>query len=131
MLDLVWHDLREASLVISFAGIVFDIPFIVQRSALLGLTPLLPRGGVGALLRRYTTDRHFDVRAILCNWDFRTPGTKDDWARAFALDAQTVTGADVGRLHREGKHGEIGQHCADDCRQTYAMYRRLSPFFGA
>lgn len=51
----------------------------------------------------------------------------DDLCCALGLPGKgDVTGADVGRLMREGKHAEVAAYCADDVRKARSVFRRMT-----
>lgn len=127
LLEMLWRELEAARLVVGFGIWGFDWPYFVMRSAMLGVRPTRP---VQPFMRRYSYQPLFDVRMAAANWDMRATGTLSDYAAAFGVStAQTVSGADVPRLHRENRHDLIAQHCRDDVQETYAIYQRLAPFF--
>jgi hypothetical protein len=132
LLEDVWAYVLQAAPLVTFSGFTFDIPFLTIRSVLLGVRPdmkVFSHVGVTPLLRRYTFDRHADVRMMLTSWDTRAPGTKSEWAAAFGLPAQEHSGADVGRLYRAGDFAAIARHCVADLNETWAMYTALAPLY--
>jgi hypothetical protein len=125
----LWQEIRAASQVVGFNSHIFDLPFIVTRSVLLGVEPTLTAGQIAPLFRRYTHRPHADVRMMLTNWDMRAPGKKADWAAAFGYTPQSVTGADVWQLYQSGNLGAIADHCCADVAETYGMFVRLAPYY--
>lgn len=126
LLECAWQLLADAAPLATYNGLVFDVPFLVIRSALLGVKP---SRDAAPLLRRYSTAPHFDVRAVLGNWDKFADGKQSDWAAAFGLPTQLTSGANVGALHRAGDHVAIAAHCTADVLEVWAIYHRLAPFF--
>jgi hypothetical protein len=132
LLEDVWAYVLQSAPLVTFSGFTFDIPFLTIRSVLLGVRPdmkVFSHVGVTPLLRRYTFDRHADVRMMLTSWDTRAPGTKSEWAAAFGLPSQEHSGADVGRLYRAGDFAAIARHCVADLNETWAMYTALAPLY--
>ncbi len=119
---------RRNSTIVSFAGTTFGGPFLLRRSRLVGLTPsiLIPLG-------RYRPDAHFDVSAILANWNRAQEFSLELWASQYGVagpwDRDT---ANVIRDHLAA--GEIAQ--ATEVEQArleaiHALYERLVPAYAA
>lgn len=126
LLRFFWQ-LAEGETIAGFNSHSFDLPFLVTRSLILGVTiPLrLPD-----YLRRYTYAPHFDVRMALTGWDARATGTLGDWATAFGLDAPVGKGAEVYGDFVMGNWEGIQDHCREDVETTLALARRVAPTFG-
>lgn len=125
----LWDLIRGAAQLVTFNGHSYDLPFLVTRSVLLGVEPTLTAGQIAPFFRRYTHRPHADVRMMLCNWDMRAHGKKSDWAAAFGMPPQAVTGADVWRLYQAGDLATIAKHACDDVAETYQMFERLRPYY--
>lgn len=119
--------LANANRLVSFNGLGFDVPFLITRSMLLGLTPqaIAPK-----LLRRYDFSQHFDVRMALTNWDSRAPGKMGDWLSAFGLEPKTGNGGDVYGMAQENRWGEIAEYTATDALRTWELAVKVAPWHG-
>lgn len=130
LLASVWADILSSSLLVTWNGFAFDLPYLVVRSVLSGVRHDAIGDRVAPLLWRYNYAPHFDVRMALAAWDMRAQGTRAEWAAAFGFAPQAWDGSAIGALHRAGDHDTIAKHCGDDVSETYAMFTRLAPFYG-
>ncbi len=71
---------RRNSTIVSFGGTSFGGPFLLRRSRLLGVTPSIP-----IPLTRYRPDTHFDVSAILANWNRAHEFSLELWASQYGV----------------------------------------------
>lgn len=106
---------------VTYNGLEFDLPYLLRRSALLGIeVPIL------APLRRYALGEHYDVMQALANWK---PGDRLPLriaARLFGLaKADGLDGAGVHEAWRAGRIEAVAAYCAQDARITYDLFRRL------
>lgn len=122
-----WGNVKSfAPDIVTFNG-SFDLRFILLRSLVHDVKPTIP---VAPLFRRYTVTPHFDVRAVLTNWDARESGTLTEWCQMFGIETRdTGSGADVWAWYQAGQFDKIQAHCADDIRMTKALYERIAPAF--
>ena len=106
----------------------FDLRYLAQRSAILGLTD--------SIFRPHEIDsrmtRPFDVFDTMLAWTGHvTRHVSLDWlCRVFGIDTKDdtdgISGADVARLYRAGEVGRIAKYCAQDVERTRAVYRRMT-----
>lgn len=111
---------------ISFNGRNFDAPFIMLRSALLGLRPTrdLMQG------TKFNYPYHTDLIDELCFFSPSSYGaTKrfnfDFYAREFGLQspkAEGIDGSKVKDFFLEGKVDEIAEYCMRDVTTTWKLY---------
>ena len=118
------HDAIRKGLLVTFNGLTFDLPFLHVRAAILGVAiPYQP----GVVLRRYVTQPHADLRAVLTNWDHKTTGTLHEWAHAFGIPVTDETsGADIGAMVEQGDVDGIRAHCASDLQLTAMLAERMA-----
>jgi DNA polymerase elongation subunit (family B) len=132
MLKKFWEDAKQYQHFITFNGRVFDVPFLMIRSAIHGIRPTkdLMRG-------RYVSQHNFDAIHIdlLDQLTFygavRRKGGLHLWSRAFGIESpksQGVTGDDVGRLFKEKKFMEIAKYNVGDLRATRALYEKWETY---
>jgi predicted PolB exonuclease-like 3'-5' exonuclease len=118
-------DFREAKAgLVTFNGLGFDLPFILNRAAILGVViPFRPSD----YLKRYTTLPHCDLFAVLSNWGQAQKGDSlHGWAKALGIPVDDATsGADVAAQYAAGDWDAIRAHCRSDIEITAAMYERL------
>ena len=130
LLSNFWSDLVQVrpTRFVTFNGKSFDFPYINVRSALLGV--LAPRD---LLLdtRRFATDRHFDVREALTNYDRYKKGTLEFFCEVFGVDSPKdgIDGSQVGEYFKQGRLEEIANYCLADCKATGELYSKLRPYY--
>lgn len=126
---------------VSFNGRNFDCPFLMLRSAVLGIRPSINfMGGTrwdfkvgGKSTDRYGGFEHIDLADKLC---FGTGFDKVGATRKFNLDFYTksfgipspksagVAGDKVPMLFAEGRSREIAEYCMRDVRATSDLYEK-------
>lgn len=130
LLSSFWSDLAQIrpTRFVTFNGKSFDFPYIIVRSAILGVPS--PRN-ITLDTRRFATDRHFDVREALTNYDRYRKGTLEYFCEIFGVPSPKggLDGSRVGEYFSEGRLGEIAEYCLADCRATAELYRRIRPYF--
>lgn len=122
-----WLAAERPSVVVTFNGKRFDVPFLNIRSAVHGLEPrvVIP-------MDRYSTSPHFDVREVLEGNERHRRGSLDYFCAIFGIDSPKaeLDGSRVAEAYVEGRIEEIVRYCLADCHATAALYRRLRPFWG-
>ena len=115
---------RDSPLVVTFNGRAFDAPYLMLRSAILGVPP--SRNLIG---HRYQLSNHCDLYDVLTFWNAsRMKGSLEFWCCQFGLASKDgIRGSDVGGMYREGRLDEIARYCLDDARATAQLYERLRP----
>lgn len=122
----LWRLVQEATLITSFAGAQFDLPFCVSRSLILGVT--IPNK-VRAMLRKYSTRPHFDTKEVLTNWQPKKGHSLDAWAKALGFPTKPgVTGADVAGLVANEQWNALALYAAHDACTTLGIAAKLAPF---
>ena len=125
-----WADVAQIrpTRFVTFNGKSFDFPYINIRSAILGV--MAPRE---ALLdtRRFSTDRHFDVRETLTNYDRYKKGTLEYFCEIFGVPSPKngIDGSKVGAYFKEGRIDEIAEYCLADCKATAKLYQRIRHYY--
>ncbi len=125
-----WWELldRRGVELVSFNGRGFDAPFLMLRSAALGVRP-----SVNLMAgTRYRYDRHTDLQDELAfySWSAGISPLKrfnlDFYCKAFGITSpkeEGVTGDQVPRLFSEGEHRIIAEYCVRDVFSTWNLYR--------
>ena len=133
LIGRLWNAIDTADRAVTWNGVGFDFPFLLMRSALLGV-PLPPALDAREYTRRYSTVRHYDVKAMVCQWDATKMRdhsgrwTLDAWAKAFALGGKVAAGSAVYGMHQAGEHNAIGAYAASDANLTFQLYERLNGY---
>ena len=130
LLSNFWADLAQVrpTRFVTFNGKSFDFPYIIVRSAILGV--MAPRD-VLLDTRRFATDRHFDVREALTNYDRYRKGTLEYFCQIFGVASPKngMDGSHVGEYYKAGRIDEIAEYCLADCRATGALYERIRHYY--
>lgn len=132
MLEKFWDGARKYNYFITFNGRMFDIPFLMVRSAIHGIRPTkdLMRG-------RYLSQQsfeavHIDLFDQLTFYGaMRRKGSLHLWTRAFGITSSKaggVTGDDVGRLFAEKKFLELAKYNAGDLRATKELHEKWEDY---
>ena len=129
ILEKFWEYMGADDRFITFNGRQFDGPFLMIRSAILGVRPT--RDVVG---RRYQFHPNCDLREVL---NFQ--GTINSRQMRFNLDlackafgitsskSDGMDGRSVELLFRAGRYEEIANYCLEDVRATAELYLKLAP----
>jgi DNA polymerase elongation subunit (family B) len=122
ILQEFWKTITHYGQFITFNGRSFDCPFVMLRSALLGIKPtrnLLPY--------RYSANEHCDLLEQLSYYGAFRKFNLDFYCKAFNIrspKSEGVTGLDMGRLFAEGRYSDIANYCLGDVKATADLFRR-------
>ncbi len=129
ILEYFWKVAQKYQDFVSFNGRGFDAPFMMVRSAIHKIRPtknLMPNRYLGSASSAYDAVRHIDLQDQLTFYGaVRKKGSLHLWARAFGIEspkADGVSGDDVGRLFKEGKHLEVAKYNVRDLKATRALH---------
>lgn len=112
----------------------WDLRVLTLRSALHDVVPSVGAYHIGLWQKKYRTAPHFDVKAVLLNWDVMQSGEGlSEWAAFFGVPGKTdgLSGKDVYPLFQGGMHDEIAEYCLADVLATAAVYGKVREYFGA
>ncbi len=121
-----WNAIKHYDQFITFNGRSFDCPFIMLRSAILGVVPsrnLVPY--------RYDTKIHCDLLDQLSFYSAVKKFNLDFYCKTFGIKSpksEGITGLDLGPLYREGKFREIAEYCLGDVIATAHLFNRWNEF---
>jgi len=122
----IWKMLSRTRRVVTFNGRSFDGPYLMLRSAMLGVPPTLNLAGP-----RFQLDPHCDLAEVLTFHGAighdRSYGL-DYWCRRFGITSpkeEGLEGSLVQSYYDSGRLEEIVQYCARDVEATTELYRRL------
>jgi hypothetical protein len=81
--------------------------------------------------RRFSTERHFDVREVLTNYDRYRKGTLEFFCDIFGVNSPKngIDGSKVGDYFKQGRLEEIANYCLADCKATGELYQRLKNYY--
>jgi len=125
MLVEFWRLLTRAGRIVTFNGRGFDGPFLMLRSAILGVAPTVNLAGY-----RYTFDPHCDLAEVFnFRGALRTDYSLDYWCRRFGITSpkeEGLQGHQVQQAYEEGRLEEIVRYCARDVAATAMLYGAVS-----
>ena len=114
---------------ITFNGRGFDCPFVMMRSAVLGIKPTrnLMTGG-----RFSKVKTHIDLMEELTFNAYGNSGATrrfnlDFYCKAFGIPtpkAEAVTGHNINAVFAEGRYREIAEYCVRDVRATAELFAK-------
>lgn len=133
ILKAFWYEAEAADGCIVGWNSAWDLRFLLIRSMILGVTPLVAGSTIREWFKRYQYAPHFDCKAALLNWDIMQKGEGlDEWAKALGVQGKTtgVDGGDVAWMYDEGQHQLIQDYCAQDVATTGDIFTRIAPYFG-
>ncbi|MFP4589279.1 MAG: ribonuclease H-like domain-containing protein [Candidatus Acetothermia bacterium] len=126
ILSEFWRYLSSAEVgrLITFNGRVFDGPFLMIRSAILGIEPTR-----NFVPYRYNFERHCDLAEVVSFYGARSLESLDFWCRQTGIDSPKdgLAGATVSFAYEEGRMEEIAEYCLRDARATAELFRILRP----
>ena len=117
-----WKTVAHYAQFITFNGRTFDCPFLMLRSAILGVRPsrnLMPY--------RYAATEHCDLMDQLSYYGAFRKFSLDFYCKGFGIKSPKeagVTGLDMGALFAERRYREIADYCLGDVRATVTLFER-------
>ena len=126
VLQSFWESVDRYDRIVTFNGRAFDGPFIMLRSAMLGIP-----AGRNLVGYRFDATRHCDLLDQLTFYGATRKFNLDFYCKAFGIKSPKsdgITGLDLGPLFREGKFREIASYCLGDIVATSELYKRWASF---
>ena len=116
-----WKAIGHYTQFITFNGRGFDCPFMMLRSAVLGV-----RAARNLMGNRYSTNEHCDLLEQLSFYGAIRKYNLDFYCKSFGIKSpkSVTSGLDMGPLFQAGKYREIAEYCLGDVRATAELYRR-------
>ncbi len=122
MLQEFWKTMNHYAQFITFNGRTFDCPFLMLRSALLGI-----KSTRNLLPYRYNATEHCDLMEQLTFYGSFRKFNLDFYCKGFGIKSpksEGITGLDLGPLFTEGRFLEIARYCLGDVKATAELYHR-------
>jgi predicted PolB exonuclease-like 3'-5' exonuclease len=116
-----WKAITPTDILIGHNLLGFDLPFIRQRSWILGIRPSRTLD-----LRKYYTKDVVDTLELWTNWGNKKGAGLDAVSAALGCGSKTGNGAVVDRWWREGNFDAIKSYCREDARLAYRVFCRLT-----
>lgn len=128
MLREFWKIASQYSEFVTFNGRVFDVPFLMVRSAIHKIRPTKDLMSNRYMNSQKYDAKHIDLQDQLTFYGaMRKKGGLHLWSRAFGIaspKAEGVSGDDVARLFKEKKFKDIARYNVGDLRATKALYEQ-------
>src|SRR5262249_11897452 len=118
-----WKAMRRFQRFVTFNGRTFDGPFLMLRSAALGVT--VTRNLVGY---RYAIRPHTDLLEVISFFGATRKWNLDFACKAFGVESpkeQGMDGYSVGPYYRAGRVREIALYCRRDVEATARLYGKM------
>ncbi len=115
-----WDTIKHFDQFITFNGRTFDCPFVMLRSAIVGVQPsrnLVPY--------RYDSNIHCDLLDQLTFYGASKKFNLDFYCKAFGIKSpksEGITGLDLGNLYREKRFRDIAKYCIGDVRAEAELF---------
>lgn len=122
MLSLFWSVVTRYDQFITFNGRGFDCPFLLLRSALLGI-----RATRNLMPYRYDHETHCDLLEQLTFYLAARRFSLDFYCRSFGIESpksKGITGLDMRALFDGKRFRDIAEYCYGDVLATAELYRR-------
>ncbi len=123
-----WEFVSRVDQLISFNGRGFDVPFLLLRSAMLGVKPSKKLMG-----NRFDSSGHLDLLEQLSFYGGFRRFNLDFYCHGFGIKtpkSKDVSGSEVKNLYNEGKIKEIAEYCGRDIYATYQLYKIWQEYLG-
>ena len=123
ILTKFWEYITRFDDYITFNGRSFDCPFVMVRSAILGIKPTrdLMAG------TRYQMPHHVDLLEELTYHGITRKFNLDFYCKAFGIESPKshgMTGYDMNDYFRSKRYTEIAEYCMGDVIATGQLYRK-------
>lgn len=126
ILTSFWIDVTKYEQFITFNGRGFDCPFLLLRSAILGIKPTR-----NMMPYRFDHATHCDLLDQLTFYGAFRKFSLDFYCKSFGIESPKshgITGLDLGRLFKEGKFQDIANYCLGDLVATAELFRRWETY---
>ena len=115
-----WDSIRPGDYFIGHNIILFDLPFLISRSRITGVTATRR-----LRIRPQSTAVAYDTMQVDSGWGKVRWRKLGDLAREYGLPGKKGSGKGVHRLARERRWQEIEKYCLGDLRVTWDVYRHM------
>ncbi|MBI5401527.1 ribonuclease H-like domain-containing protein [Candidatus Wolfebacteria bacterium] len=132
ILEKFWETAKKYNYFISFNGRGFDVPFLMIRSAILGIKP-----SKNLMSNRYLSLQKYDAIHVDLFDQLNFYGAVwkkfnlHMWTKAFGIKSpkeEGITGDDINRLYKEKKFLDIARYNFGDLKATKELYEKWSKF---
>jgi hypothetical protein len=120
MLESFWRVAKRVDQFITFNGRNFDVPFIMMRSAMLGV-----KVSKNLMGYRYG-DEHIDLLEQFTFYGQTRKFNLDFYCQSFGIESpksKDISGIEVKNLYEAGRIKDIAVYCSKDIYATYKLYK--------
>jgi len=120
MLESFWRVAKRVDQFITFNGRNFDVPFIMMRSAMLGV-----KVSKNLMGYRYG-DEHIDLLEQFTFYGLTRKFNLDFYCQSFGIESpksKDISGMEVKNLYEAGRIKDIAVYCSKDILATYQLYK--------
>ncbi|MFA6456189.1 MAG: ribonuclease H-like domain-containing protein [Bacteroidota bacterium] len=126
ILQRFWEVIPKYDQFITFNGRGFDCPFVMLRSAKLGV-----QTSRNMMPYRYDADIHCDLLEQLTYYQTTRRFSLDFYCKSFGIEspkAKGITGLDMRALYEAKRFRAIAEYCYGDVQATADLYRRWDKY---
>ncbi|MCZ7613906.1 MAG: ribonuclease H-like domain-containing protein [Ignavibacteriaceae bacterium] len=119
MLESFWRIVKQIDQFITFNGRNFDVPFLMMRSAMVGVKVTKNLMGY-----RYG-DEHIDLLEQFTFYGSTRKFNLDFYCQSFGIESpksKDISGMEVKNLYEAGRIKDIAVYCSKDVYATYQLY---------
>ncbi len=123
VLEKFWEYITRFDDFVTFNGRSFDCPFLMLRSALLGIRPSRDL----MIGTRYQTPHHTDLLEELTYHGTTRKFNLDFYCKSFGIESPKshgITGYDINDYFRTKRYTEIADYCLGDVMATAQLYKK-------
>lgn len=132
ILEKFWETIKSYNCFISFNGRGFDVPFLMTRSAILGIKPTKNLMSNRYLSLQQQSAKHIDLFDQMTFYGaVRKKFNLHMWTRAFGIKSpkeEGITGYDVTDLFKKGDILKIAEYNLRDLRSTAELYEKWEKY---
>ncbi len=125
ILEGFWKTISHYNQFVTFNGRSFDCPFLMIRSAVLGIRP-----SRNLMVYRYDAKEHCDLLDQLSFYGAFRKFNLDFYCKSFGIRSpkENVSGVDMGPLFASGAYREIAEYCLGDVKATAELFQRWQTY---
>jgi hypothetical protein len=127
LLKRFWEYIAKFDIFITFNGRGFDCPFLMLRSAILGIKPTRNLMEYNRVRR----EPHIDLLEEFTFFGQMRKFSLDFYCKAFGIESpkmRGITGHDMNQLFREGRFREIAEYCMHDIIAEAKLFLKWEEF---
>jgi len=128
ILNMFWDTIKTKTKhpyrIVTYNGKSYDIPIIIKKSAMYGITPTRTIS-----TKKYDEREHCDLFGMLSGYMPSNAKSLNFYCSLYGIDkCMDTTGGDISGLVKQGKWDDVAEKCEDDVMATYELYNRLKAF---